>query len=119
MAERILEVHNHGTVNEIVHIGGDDSVVLETFQATDDDGAPVGPERIQIHIRSAHTPVVTEVKPVDEASEVQAPVTTERTMAPREQDLSGLTVAQLRELLAERDLPTSGRKAELIERLAG
>jgi hypothetical protein len=34
-------------------------------------------------------------------------------------DLSGLTKAELQEIAAERGLPTSGTKADLIERLNG
>lgn len=47
------------------------------------------------------------------ASKIDADVS---TVAPT-QDLESMTVAELRALLADRDLPTDGKKSELIERL--
>jgi hypothetical protein len=41
------------------------------------------------------------------------------TAATYEEDLGGLTKAELQEIAAERGLPTSGTKADLIERLNG
>ena len=35
------------------------------------------------------------------------------------EDYESMTVAQLKELLKEQGLPVSGKKADLIERLAG
>lgn len=51
---------------------------------------------------------------ISEPAEVDAVVVDE---APTAEKLSEYTAAELQEMLKERDLPTSGRKAELVERL--
>jgi len=69
MAERILQIHRYGQVHEFAHLSPGDTLTL--------DGDT-------LHIRSASQPVLTLVTPVDEASGIQGPQTTEREMVPVE-----------------------------------
>ena len=61
----------------------------------------------------AEKPVKEEVK-----EEVEEPVEEEKLLKPLPEDLSTLTVKQLKVLLEERNLSTDGKKADLIETLS-
>jgi len=117
--ERIFRVVNKGITNFETHISEGDRIDVE------------GDE---VHIRSASQPVFTETTPVDVPSETQGATATERVMtsvaeevvfvpmvSEPEESLSlkaeEVTVAELRQLLRDKDLPVSGTKPELLDRL--
>jgi hypothetical protein len=111
-----------GVVTELAHIPEDAEVSLELSDPTDED--PI--EWVNIHVRSTALPVFTEVVPIDEPSDhASLPTTTEREMVPHEGNLDEplsldeeeITVAELRQILRDKDMPVSGTKAELIARL--
>lgn len=116
MAERILRLHLFGVVTELAHLPDDSSVTLETTQ--DVDGSV---EWTNIHVRSSSLPAFAEASPISEPDDnASLPVTTERTMVPRDSlilDPTDVTVEELKDILRDKDLPVSGTKAELIERL--
>mmetsp|Transcript_27101 Transcript_27101/g.42092 ORF Transcript_27101/g.42092 Transcript_27101/m.42092 type:complete len:774 (-) Transcript_27101:93-2414(-) len=51
-------------------------------------------------------------------AELSAPATKKKASSTQSQDVSKLTVPQLKEMLKEKGLPTGGKKADLIERLS-
>ena len=65
----------------------------------------------------AEKPVKKEVKE-EVKEEVEEPVKEEKLLNPLPEDLSTLTVKQLKVLLEERNLSTDGKKADLIETLS-
>lgn len=69
-------------------------------------------ERIIEEANTKPTPKTKEVSPDEEAA-----VDSEEETTSEEIDYSSMKVAELKELLKEKDLPVSGTKAELIERL--
>ncbi len=117
MSERILKLHMFGIETELGHIPDDASVQLEFSDPTDDD--PI--EWVNVHVRSSALPVLTETRDVDEASDNEpGPMYTSREMLPRDAlvlDPNDVTVEQLKDILRDKDLPVSGTKQELIDRL--
>ena len=69
-------------------------------------------ERIIEEANTKPTPKAKKVSPDEEAA-----VDSEEETTSEEKDYSSMKVAELKELLKEKDLPVSGTKAELIERL--
>jgi hypothetical protein len=69
-------------------------------------------ERIIEEANTKPTPKTKEVSQDEEAA-----VDSEEETKSEENDYSSMKVAELKELLKEKDLPVSGTKAELIERL--
>jgi hypothetical protein len=128
-----------GVKTELGHIPADAAVQLEFSDPTDDD--PI--EWVNVHVRSSALPVTTETRTVDEASDNEpGPLETTREMVPREPNADepeaelpegseeiilepgdlllnyeDVTKAQLQDILREKDLPTSGSKQTLVERL--
>lgn len=74
------------------------------------------PERMVAAAKKNGFVVVGEEEPVPEQEPVQTPEA-EVSEDEEVEDTESKTVAELRALLAERGLPTSGNKAELVARL--
>ncbi len=129
----------YGVGTELGHITDGDTVTLESSDPTDED--PI--EWVNIHVTSSSSPVWSETRSYDEASDMEpGPMETVRTMESaeggpaaeaeveevteevlveddEEASYDEWTVEELKDALRSRGLMVSGVKDELVARLEG